>query len=52
MSLATLAPLHTRAKSTNLLSQIGNTPLFRLERIAKDLPGIEIYGKAEFFNPG
>ena len=52
MSLATLAPLSLRARSTNLLSQIGNTPLFRLERIAADLPGIEIYGKAEFFNPG
>jgi cysteine synthase B len=24
----------------------------RLERIAEDLPGIEIYGKAEYFNPG
>jgi cysteine synthase B len=23
-----------------------------MERIARDLPGIEIYGKAEFFNPG
>src|ERR1700738_2035307 len=52
MSLATLAPLSIRARSTNLLGQIGNTPLFRLERIAADLPGIEMYGKAEFFNPG
>src|ERR1700738_1626187 len=52
MSLATLAPLSIRARSTNLLGQIGNTPLFRLERIAADLPGIEIFGKAEFFNPG
>ena len=41
---------------------IGNTPLLRLERIARDLsyrdlssddlPGIEILGKAEWFNPG
>jgi len=31
---------------------IGNTPLIRMERIARDLPGIEIYGKGEFFNPG
>ena len=23
-----------------------------MERIARDLPGVEIYGKAEFFNPG
>ncbi len=38
--------------STELLKLIGNTPLIRMERIARDLPGIEIYGKAEFFNPG
>lgn len=31
---------------------IGNTPLFKLERIGSDLPGIEIYVKAEFMNPG
>jgi cysteine synthase B len=38
--------------STDLLSQIGNTPLLRLERMAADLPGVAIYAKAEFFNPG
>jgi S-sulfo-L-cysteine synthase (O-acetyl-L-serine-dependent) len=38
--------------STELLKLIGNTPLIRMDRIARDLPGIEIYGKAEFFNPG
>ncbi len=31
---------------------IGNTPLVRLCRIERDAPGVEIYGKAEFFNPG
>lgn len=31
---------------------IGNTPLVRLRNIEKDAPGVEIYGKAEFFNPG
>lgn len=36
----------------NLLASIGNTPLFRLGRLAEDLPGIEIYAKAEYFNPG
>jgi cysteine synthase B len=35
-----------------ILSQIGRTPLIRLQRIAADLPGIEIYCKAEYFNPG
>jgi cysteine synthase B len=36
----------------SILSHIGGTPLLRFERIAEDLPGIEIYGKAEYFNPG
>ena len=40
------------ARSTDLLACIGNTPLLRLEKIAADLPGVEIYGKAEYFNPG
>ena len=37
---------------TSVLAQIGQTPLLRLKKIAEDLPGIEIYGKAEYFNPG
>jgi S-sulfo-L-cysteine synthase (O-acetyl-L-serine-dependent) len=40
------------ARAVNLLATIGNTPLLRLETIAEDLPGIEIYAKAEYFNPG
>jgi cysteine synthase B len=39
-------------KSGSILSHIGGTPLVRLERIAEDLPGIEICCKAEYFNPG
>lgn len=35
-----------------LLSRIGNTPLLRLAKLDDDLPGVEIYAKAEFFNPG
>jgi len=46
------APKLVRAPATNLLAQIGNTPLLRLEKLTAGLPGIEIYGKAEFFNPG
>ncbi len=34
------------------LDLIGNTPLLRLPRIARDLPGVEILGKAEWYNPG
>jgi cysteine synthase B len=38
--------------ATSILSQIGNTPLVQLEKLTLDLPGVEIYGKAEFRNPG
>ncbi len=41
-----------RGGETSLLANIGNTPLIRLERITAGLTGIEIYGKAEYFNPG
>jgi cysteine synthase B len=34
------------------LELIGNTPLLRLERIMHGLPGVELLGKAEWFNPG
>ena len=36
----------------NLLKGIGNTPLLRLASLTRDLPGAEILGKAEWFNPG
>lgn len=39
-------------QSASILSHIGGTPLIRLERIPADLSGIEIYCKAEYFNPG
>ena len=34
------------------LDRVGNTPLLRFERISCDLPGIGLFGKAEWFNPG
>lgn len=39
-------------RGRSLLQVIGNTPLFLLESLTKDLPGTQIYGKAEFLNPG
>lgn len=39
-------------RGQTLLSAIGNTPLLQIESLAQDIPGIEIYGKAEFLNPG
>ena len=48
-----LAASQTPAKFTNsLLALIGNTPLLRLSKVDEDLPGVEIYAKAEFSNPG
>ncbi|MDQ6677142.1 MAG: cysteine synthase family protein [Acidobacteriota bacterium] len=37
---------------SELLAQVGNTPLLRLKTITAHLGNIEIYGKAEYFNPG
>ena len=37
--------------TNSILSQIGNTPLVRLKQ-ASELTGCNIYGKAEYFNPG
>jgi cysteine synthase B len=34
------------------IDRIGNTPLLRLARVAGNLPGVEILGKAEWLNPG
>jgi len=34
------------------LQRIGNTPLLRLDRLTRHLPGVEILGKAEWYNPG
>jgi S-sulfo-L-cysteine synthase (O-acetyl-L-serine-dependent) len=36
----------------SLLATIGRTPLLRLQRLVPDRPGVEIYAKAEFQNPG
>ena len=35
----------------SIISQIGNTPLIKLKQ-ASELTGCNIYGKAEYFNPG
>ena len=47
-----VAPQPAIQSAHSLLSQIGNTPLLRLAKVDEDLPGVEIYAKAEFFNPG
>jgi cysteine synthase B len=42
----------TRPLGVSLLERIGNTPLLHLERLTAHLPGVQILGKAEWFNPG
>lgn len=47
------ATVAASSRAGDLLSSIGNTPLIRLRRIARDVPdGVEVYGKAEHLNPG
>lgn len=36
----------------NLLDRIGNTPLLRLGSLTREVPDVQILGKAEWFNPG
>ena len=36
----------------DVLSLIGNTPLLRLQKVARRFPEVELYGKAEWANPG
>src|ERR1700736_194649 len=50
--MVTVAPKTAVQSAQSLLGQIGNTPLIRLAKVDEDLPGVEIYAKAEFFNPG
>ena len=36
----------------SVVDKVGNTPLVRVRKLAADLPDVEIYGKAEYLNPG
>jgi cysteine synthase B len=37
---------------STLLERIGNTPLVQLDRLTAHLPGVQVFGKAEWMNPG
>ena len=54
--MLTTPPLNlprTAGGATYIEELVGNTPLIRLRYVASDLPpGVTVYGKAEFFNPG
>jgi S-sulfo-L-cysteine synthase (O-acetyl-L-serine-dependent) len=47
----TTTPTHLLPGSL-LTGRIGNTPLLRLEKVVRDLPGITLLAKAEWVNPG
>ena len=40
------------SSGARILDAIGETPLLRLSRIERDVPGVELYAKAEWLNPG
>lgn len=43
---------HGPAPVDSIARLVGSTPLVRLRRIGADLPGIRLYAKCEFANPG
>jgi len=49
---ATTKVSEIKPEANSLLSCVGNTPLLRLSRIASAYEPVEIYAKAEWFNPG
>jgi S-sulfo-L-cysteine synthase (O-acetyl-L-serine-dependent) len=46
------SPSESIAQGESLLSRIGNTPLLYLEQVGAEFAPIEVYAKAEWFNPG
>ena len=62
--LKTAEPLESRGERTetpsrlgetlghSLVERIGNTPLLRLDAVTRELPGVALLGKAEWYNPG
>ena len=45
-------PTFTQGATPSIVDLVGDTPLIRLRRIERDLPGVELYAKAEWQNPG
>jgi cysteine synthase B len=51
-SVLTAPAFRAPAAGSSLLDRIGNTPLLRLAKVAREFPHVEFYAKAEWFNPG
>ena len=47
-----MTPRHGVRPVEHLARLVGSTPLVRLRRIGADLPGVRLYAKCEFMNPG
>jgi cysteine synthase B len=41
-----------RTVPAGITKQVGNTPLVRVRLFEREFPGLEVYAKAEWFNPG
>jgi cysteine synthase B len=41
-----------RTVPAGITKQVGNTPLLRVRLFEREFPGLEVYAKAEWFNPG
>lgn len=50
--MTSVLPRHGVAPLDSVARLVGNTPLVRLRRIGAELPGVRIYVKCEFANPG
>ena len=46
------SPATERQIGVSILDLIGRTPLVRLRKFERECPGVEIYAKAEWQNPG
>src|SRR5438876_10151401 len=46
------ASILDREPGPTVLDMIGRTPLVRLRRFERETPGVELYAKAEWQNPG
>jgi cysteine synthase B len=46
------ASILDRAPGSSVLDMIGRTPLVRLHQFERETPGVELYAKAEWQNPG
>jgi cysteine synthase B len=44
--------LRRSRRLSSVIDAIGNTPAVRLDRIGREVPGVELYLKLEFANPG